>query len=80
MSPEYQKLLEAGFLALLGSLLMGRTLKRLILLPFEYLAKRTSNTIDDQIIADAEQDAGIEPTQFADNKIDGDKNDAEDKK
>lgn len=72
---EYQALIQAGMLALVGSLLMGKTLKRLILLPFQWWARKTSNIIDDQIVADAERDVGIEPTKF-----DGDSNVAEDKK
>lgn len=40
---------------------MGKTLRRLILLPFELWARNSKNKIDDQIIADAEKDLGIDP-------------------
>lgn len=54
----------AALVPVLASLVAGRTLRRILLLPFEYWARRSKNTIDDQIVADAEKDLGIEPTKF----------------
>ena len=64
----------AAIAPIVGSLLIGKTLRRLVLMPFEYLSKRTATKLDDQVIADAAVDLGITPTRF-DNDSDTDKED-----
>lgn len=44
---------------MLTQLLAGKAIKRVILLPFEWLVKKTKNTEDDKIIKEAEKDLGI---------------------
>ncbi len=45
----------------IGSLLLaGKFLKRLIMLPFEYIARKTKTKIDDVLLAEAQKDLGIE--------------------
>ena len=63
---DLKQLAVPAFIAIGTTLLMGRTLRRLILLPFEWLARNTENKIDDQIVSDATQDLGIDPTKFED--------------
>lgn len=52
-------MLMAGFAATLATLLAGKTIRRLILLPFEWLASKTESRIDDKIVEQAEEDLGI---------------------
>ena len=59
---EYRQLIMAGLAAALSAALMGKTLKRLILLPFKLLASKTKTREDDVIVAEAARDMGLDPT------------------
>lgn len=54
-----QMLMVAGA-GIVVALLSGKAVRRILLLPFEWIASRTSNKIDDKIIDDAQKDLGIE--------------------
>lgn len=41
------------------ALLTGKTLRRLLLLPFELLAKKTANKTDDKLVEEARKDLGV---------------------
>lgn len=49
-------------LPLLVILLTGKFLRRLLLLPFEYLSRRTATKVDDVLVEEAGRDLGIERT------------------
>ena len=51
-------------LPIVGLLVAGKGIRRIFLLPFEYLARRTPNKIDDQVVNDVSSDLGITPTVF----------------
>lgn len=53
------KALGSLLLGILMQVLAGRALKRLVMWPFQWLAARTRNKKDDQLVKDAEQDLGI---------------------
>lgn len=52
-------------LALAGigtALLMGKAIRRILLLPFEWLARKTDSKVLDVIVDEAEKDLGIDST------------------
>lgn len=53
-------IIGAAVITLVTQLLAGKMIKRLLLLPFEYLSSRTDNKIDDVLVDEAEKDLGIE--------------------
>lgn len=61
MDPQYKTMLEAGLVAAVSAFLMGRTLKRLLLLPFELWARKSNSPVAKEVVHDAEQDAGLDP-------------------
>lgn len=71
---DWNTILMTGLVGAVSTLVMGRTLRRLLLLPFEWWARKTENKLDDQIVADAERDLGIEPTKFEEEKKPNDPN------
>lgn len=50
----------AAFGVTVASLIAGRFFKRLILLPFQKIAEKTENKIDDQLIEDAKKDLHLD--------------------
>lgn len=42
------------------ALAAGKSLKRLVLLPFEYLARKTDSPVIDKLVEQAEEDLGIQ--------------------
>ena len=51
-----------GMVALAGvvtALLTGKTFRRLLLLPFEWAASKTSSKTDDKIVDEARKDLGV---------------------
>lgn len=51
-----------GMVALAGvatALLTGKTLRRLLLLPFEWAASKSASKTDDKLVAEARKDLGI---------------------
>lgn len=60
MSSDQLHVIILGAVAALATqILMGKFLKRLILLPFEYWASKTNNPVDDKLLDEAEKDLGI---------------------
>lgn len=41
------------------ALLTGKTLRRLLLLPFELISKKTETKIDDKLVEEARKDLGV---------------------
>ena len=57
-----------GMLALAGvvtALLTGKTVRRLLLLPFEWLASKTGSKIDDKLVDEARKDLGVHDATLA---------------
>lgn len=48
---------------IVAALLAGRTIRRLVMKPFELWAARTPNKFDDQLVKDAESDLGLPPEE-----------------
>lgn len=51
-----------GMVALAGvatALLTGKTVRRLLLLPFEWVASKTGSKIDDKLVDEARKDLGV---------------------
>lgn len=64
---------EISILALgsaLTALFMGKAIRRLVLLPFEWLASKTETRIDDTIIQEASKDLGIDISTLEKSKHD----------
>lgn len=54
------KTLGAIIGTMVTQLLAGKAIKRLILLPFQWLTKKTETPKDDAILKEAEKDLGLE--------------------
>lgn len=68
-SIDISSLLLLAATGIVTAIFTGKFIRRLVLLPFEYLASRTSTTIDDKLLQEAEKDLGIDsPTLPADKK------------
>lgn len=66
---DWQAVLMVSLMGAVTALLSGKFVRRLLLLPFEFLAKKTNNKIDDKLVAEAEKDLGIDsPTIDEDKK------------
>lgn len=66
---DIKQLLIAAGIGALTSLLMGKAIRRLALLPFEWLSRKTNTKIDDKLIEEARHDLGVDsPTIQEDNK------------
>lgn len=59
---DWKLTLIASLSTLAVSLLAGKGIRRLIFLPFEWLASKTNTKVDDIILSEAEKDAGIDST------------------
>jgi hypothetical protein len=62
MWEQYGTAIQAAGLALVVALLTGRLLKKLILIPFEWWAKRTETLVDDEIVATVKSDWNVKDT------------------
>lgn len=60
---------------ILAALVAGKTIRRIILLPFEWLASKTESRIDDKIVEQAEEDLGIPGGTLPNSKKEEKKND-----
>lgn len=56
---DINTILMLGLGGVVTALLTGKTFRRLLLLPFEYLARRSDNKADDKLIEEARKDLGI---------------------
>jgi hypothetical protein len=57
---DYWQVLLPALISAGGALLMGKTIRRLLLLPFELISRKTASKLDDQLVKDAEQDLGLD--------------------
>jgi hypothetical protein len=57
---DIQQLLLTALIGILTTLLMGRFLRTLILLPFQKWAARSPSKDDDRLVEAAEKDLGVE--------------------
>ncbi len=65
-----EEIKTAAMVALAGAvmaLLTGKTVRRLLLLPFEWIASRTSSKTDDKLVDEARHDLGV-PDATLDNE------------
>lgn len=60
---ELKQLLGMSLGAALLALLTGRTFRRILIWPFKWIAAKTQNKKDDQLIEDAHHDLGLPPEQ-----------------
>ena len=56
---DIKTVLMVGLAGVVTALLTGKTLRRLLLLPFELLAKKTANKTDDKLVEEARKDLGV---------------------
>lgn len=60
---DMETLLMVGLVGAAAALFSGKFLRRLLLLPFEFLSRKTENKVDDKLVETARQDLGIpDPT------------------
>lgn len=57
---EWKSILLISLAGVATSLLAGKAFRRVLLLPFEWLAKRTGSKVLDTIVDEAERDLGID--------------------
>lgn len=56
---DIKTILMVALAGVVTALLTGKTLRRLLLLPFELLSKKTANKTDDKLVEEARKDLGI---------------------
>jgi len=59
LSPEYRGYIGAGIGATILALITGKTIRRLVLLPFKLIAAYTSTKEDDLLVQEAAKDLGL---------------------
>lgn len=57
---QWKTLLMAAMGGAVVALLTGKLVRRLLLLPFEYLSSRTSSKVDDKLVEEARKDLGVD--------------------
>lgn len=60
-SPEIKAALGVALAGIGTMLLTGKGIRRLLLLPFEWLSSRTASKVDDVIVRQIESDLDIKP-------------------
>lgn len=66
---DTEKMVVTGAVSTLVALLTGRTLRRLLLLPFKLLSEHTKTQEDDLIVQEAARDLGLPPDAAPDDSI-----------
>jgi len=56
---DINTLIMLGLGGVATALLTGKTFRRLLLLPFELLSRKTSTKIDDKLVEEARKDLGV---------------------
>lgn len=67
---DIETVLMVGLAGAVSALLTGKFLRRLLLLPFEYLTKQTNNKIDDKLLEEARKDLGVTDSTLPENDKD----------
>lgn len=56
---DIQQMLMVALIGAVTALLSGKLVRRLLLLPFELISRKTENKIDDKLVEEARQDLGV---------------------
>lgn len=59
---EWKTLIVSSLVMMVTTLIMGRTFRKLVLMGIEAIAKKTSNKLDDELVATAKSDLGVTDT------------------
>lgn len=63
MQLDWKTLAISGLAGVVTALLTGKTLRRLLLLPFEFISHKTQTRVDDKLVEEARKDLGVpDPT------------------
>lgn len=65
---DFETLLAVGLVGAVSALLTGKFLRRLLLLPFEFISKKTNTKIDDKLLEEARKDLGVTDATIAEEK------------
>jgi hypothetical protein len=60
MKLDLETLLMAGLVGAVTALLTGKTFRRILLLPFEWISGRTGTRVDDKLVEEARRDLGVQ--------------------
>jgi hypothetical protein len=60
MNLDFNSILMLGLAGAVTALLTGKTFRRILLLPFEWISKKTTTKVDDTLVHEARRDLGVE--------------------
>lgn len=65
---DWQSILMVSLAGVVTTLLTGKFIRRLILLPFEWLSKQSGSKVDDKLVEEARKDLGVDSPTIEEEK------------
>lgn len=57
---DINQLLMVALIGAVTALLTGKTFRRILLLPFEWVSRKTKTKVDDTLVQEAQKDLGVD--------------------
>lgn len=57
---DIKQLMLVGLAGIITALATGKLLRRILLLPFEWISRKTDSKIDDKLVDEARHDLGVD--------------------
>jgi hypothetical protein len=70
MSMDIKQLIVVGLVGVGTALLTGKTFRRILLLPFEWISRKTHSKVDDKLVDEARRDLGVPDPTLEEHKND----------